>query len=250
MNPVPVLKTEGISKRYGELLVTDGVSLDVYPNELHAIIGPNGAGKTTLINQLSGEVFPDSGVIAFTGTDVSDMSIHRRSAMGLARSYQISSTFEEFSAIENIALAALGAGGEKAGFFSRMLADRALIATAEEALAAVGLEHKRNVLAADLAYGERRQLELGMVVAAKPKCLLLDEPMAGMSIEESHKVVDLLGEIKKTIPILLIEHDMPAVFRLADRITVLVYGRVIASGSPDEIKGNPEVKAVYLGHAH
>ena len=247
MTQPSVLKTASISKSYGDLLVTDGVSLDIYSNELHAIIGPNGAGKTTLINQLSGEINQDAGEIVLLDKDISTMPTHQRAAMGLVRSYQISSIFEEFSAIENIVLSVLGARGEKIKFFPKMLKNKALVEMAEEALEVVGLKNKRHVVAGDLAYGERRQLELGMVIGAKPKCLLLDEPMAGMSLEESNRVVEILTEIKKDVPILLIEHDMPAVFRLADRVTVLVYGKIIASGSPEEIRENPTVKAVYLG---
>ncbi len=247
MNHSPVLQTHAITKRYGGLLVTDGVSLDLRQDELHAIIGPNGAGKTTLINQLSGEAFPDSGQIHFGSADVSALPIHERSALGLVRSYQISSIFEELSVLENIALAALGASGRRLALFAPLLGDGSRVLAAHEAAGAVGLEHKLHVAAGDLAYGERRQLELGMAVAAKPKCLLLDEPMAGMSIQESEKVVDLLMRLKRSIPILLIEHDMHAVFRLADRISVLVYGKVIATGTPEEIKRNAEVRAVYLG---
>lgn len=250
MNSQSVLQTQSITKRYGGLLVTDAVSLDLRPGELHAIIGPNGAGKTTLINQLSGDALPDSGRIHFGQADVSALPIYKRAAMGLVRSYQISSIFEELTVLENLSLAALGASGRRLALFAALLGDSSMVQIARESASAAGLESRLSVTAGDLAYGERRQLELGMALAARPRCLLLDEPMAGMSIQESEKVVELLLRLKRSIPILLIEHDMHAVFRLADRISVLVYGKVIATGTPEEIKCNAEVKAAYLGQDH
>lgn len=241
----PILQTRSITKSYGGLLVTDGVSLDIRPGELHAIIGPNGAGKTTLINQLSGEAFPNSGSIFFCGENVTALPIYQRSTLGLVRSYQISSIYEELSVLENACLAVLGASGRRLALFSPLLADAGIVSKAADALKSAGLAGKHDVVAGDLAYGERRQLELGMAVATEPKCLLLDEPMAGMSIQESAKVVDLLIELKARFPILLIEHDMHAVFKLADRVSVLVYGKVIATGTPDEIRSNQEVRAVF-----
>ncbi len=242
-----LLRTESLVKRYGGLLVTDNVSLDIMTGELHAIIGPNGAGKTTLINQLSGELFSNQGRVLFAGKDVTSLPIHRRAQMGLLRSYQITSIFEDFTVRENAVLSALGAKEHAFRFWQPMLGRSALVKAAEDALQAAGLAARAEVPAADLAYGERRQLELAMALAAQPKFLLLDEPMAGMSVQESSAVVALLKSLKGRYSILLIEHDMEAVFALADRITVLVYGKVMFTGTPDEIRQNPEVKAIYLG---
>jgi branched-chain amino acid transport system ATP-binding protein len=241
------LQTEGLVKRYGALLVTDEVSLDIRSGELHALIGPNGAGKTTLINQLSGELGSNAGRIRFNGQDVTAEPIHRRARSGLLRSYQITSIFEEFTVLENAALAALGARQQAWGFWRPMLADARARAAAEEAVEAAGLSALAATLAGELAYGQRRQLELAMALAAGPKFLLLDEPMAGMSVQESAAVTALLQGLKRRYTILLVEHDMDAVFALADRISVLVYGRVMFTGTADEIRAHPEVRAVYLG---
>ena len=242
-----LLRTEALVKRYGGLLVTDHVSLDIRAGELHAIIGPNGAGKTTLINQLSGELSSSEGRVLFSGTDISALPIHRRAQMGLLRSYQITSIFDEFTVRENAVLSALGAQEHAFRFWQPMLGRTPLVEAAEAALQATGMAGRGNVPAADLGYGERRQLELAMALAAQPKCLLLDEPMAGMSPQESGAVVELLKSLKGRYSILLIEHDMEAVFALADRITVMVYGSVMFTGTPDELRENPEVKAIYLG---
>lgn len=242
-----LLHTEALVKRYGGLLVTDHVSLDIRPGELHSIIGPNGAGKTTLINQLSGELFSDTGKVVFGGEDVTALPIHRRAQMGLLRSYQITSIFEDFTVRENVVLAALGAKEHAFRLWQPMLGRSMPAKAAEDALQAAGLAEIADVPAADLAYGQRRQLELAMALAAQPKFLLLDEPMAGMSVQESSAVVNLLKNLKGRYSILLIEHDMEAVFALADRITVLVYGKAMFTGTPDEIRANPEVKAIYLG---
>jgi branched-chain amino acid transport system ATP-binding protein len=242
-----VLRTESLTKRYGALLVTDAVSLDIGEGELHAIIGPNGAGKTTLINQLSGELAPNSGSVWFNGTDVSALPIHERAKRGLLRSYQITSIFEDFSVLENATFSALGARRHAFNFWAPMLADKEARQFAEEALEATGLAHRLNALAGDLGYGERRQLELAMSLAAGPKFLLLDEPMAGMSVQESSAVIALLQRLKRQYTILLVEHDMEAVFALADRISVLVYGKILFTGTPEEIRNHPEVRAVYLG---
>ena len=241
------LQTEGLVKRYGALLVTDEVSLDIRCGELHAVIGPNGAGKTTLINQLSGELASDEGRIVFDGADIGALPVHRRARSGLLRSYQITSIFEEFSVLENAVLAALAARRHAWAFWKPMLADAQSRRAAEEAIAAAGLAPQSEVPAGELAYGQRRQLELAMTLAAQPKFLLLDEPMAGMSAQESAAVTELLRQLKRRYTILLVEHDMDAVFSLADRITVLVYGRVMFTGTPDEIREHPEVRAVYLG---
>lgn len=242
-----VLRTESLTKRYGALLVTDAVSLDIGEGELHAIIGPNGAGKTTLINQLSGELEPNSGRVWFNGADVSALTIHERAKRGLLRSYQITSIFEDFSVLENATFAALGSRQHAFRFWTPMLASKDARKFAEEALEATGLAHRHKVAAGDLGYGERRQLELAMSLAAGPKFLLLDEPMAGMSVQESAAVIALLKSLKRLYTILLVEHDMDAVFALADRISVLVYGKILFTGTPDEIRNHPEVRAVYLG---
>ena len=241
------LYTDYLVKRYGGLTVTDRVSLDIRAGELHAVIGPNGAGKTTLINQLSGELRSDAGAIGFDTHDVTHWPVHRRARAGLLRSYQITSVFEDFTALENAARAALGPREHAWGFWRSLLANRRAHVAAQEALQAAGLAPRAHVPAGELGYGERRQLELAMALAAQPKFLLLDEPMAGMSAQESAAVTRLLQQLKGRYTILLVEHDMDAVFALADRISVLVYGRVIFTGTPDQIRAHPEVKAVYLG---
>ena len=242
-----LLRTDGLTKRYGGLLVTDGVSLDIDETEIHAVIGPNGAGKTTLINQLSGELSSQSGRTWFGGCEITGVPVHRRVRAGLLRSYQITSIFEDFTVLENAALAALGAREHAFRFWRPMLANDAARRAAADALDSMGMAARAHVPAGDLGYGERRQLELAMSLAAGPKLLLLDEPMAGMSSQESAAVVDLLQRLKRRYAILLVEHDMDAVFALADRITVLVYGRVMFTGTPDEIRSHPEVRAAYLG---
>ncbi len=242
-----LLRTDALTKRYGALLVTDAVSLDIPSGELHAIIGPNGAGKTTLINQLSGELVPDGGTVWFKGQDVSALPIHERARRGLLRSYQITSVFEEFSVLENATFSALAARRHAYNFWTPLLAQREARHQAEEALDATGLAARLNTPAGDLGYGERRQLELAMSLAAGPEFLLLDEPMAGMSVQESGAVIALLQRLKRQYTILLVEHDMEAVFALADRISVLVYGKILFTGTPAEIREHPEVRAVYLG---
>lgn len=242
-----LLQTDALTKRYGAILVTDKVTLDVREGELHAIIGPNGAGKTTLINQLSGELRSDSGRIHFGNVDVSALGINARARLGLVRSYQITSVFDEFTVLENATLAALGARTHAFRFWQSLLGDREAMAAAQEGIEAAGLSARARALASELGYGERRQLELAMALAARPKFLLLDEPMAGMSVQESGAVVALLKTLKRKYTILLVEHDMNAVFALADRISVLVYGRLMVTGTPEEIRGNEEVRAIYLG---
>lgn len=241
------LNTAGLTKRYGALLVTDDVSLDVRSGELHAVIGPNGAGKTTLINQLSGELAPDQGQIIFQGADLTNLAVHRRARSGLLRSYQITSIFDEFTVLENATLAAMAVRSSVWRFLRPMLSDREALNAARDAVELAGLATQADVAAGELAYGQRRQLELAMTLAAKPKFLLLDEPMAGMSVQESAAVVAMLQRLKGRYTILLVEHDMDAVFALADRITVLVYGRVMFTGTVDEVRAHPEVRAVYLG---
>jgi len=241
------LQTEGLVKRYGGLLVTDNVSLAIEHGELHAIIGPNGAGKTTLINQLSGEISSDEGCIRLGPRDITALPVHQRARQGLLRSYQITSIFEEFTVLENAALAALSAREHGWRFWQPLLARQATGESARQALALAGLGRRADAIAGELAYGERRQLELAMALASQPSVLLLDEPMAGMSVQESAAVIELLKTLKGRYTILLVEHDMDAVYALADRISVLVYGRVIFTGTPEEIRRHPEVRAVYLG---
>ncbi len=242
-----LLQTTALTKRFGGLLVTDDVSIDVRPGEVHAIIGPNGAGKTTLINQLSGELHADSGNVVFLGKRITALPIYERARRGLLRSYQITSIFEDFTVLENTVLAAMGAKEHAFRFWQPLLGRQDLVGIAREALDITGMTARAEAPASQLAYGERRQLELAMTLAAQPKVLLLDEPMAGMSVQESAGVVELLKRLKGQYSILLIEHDMNAVFALADRITVLVYGKAMMSGTPDEIRNDPEVRAVYLG---
>jgi branched-chain amino acid transport system ATP-binding protein len=242
-----MLQIRQLTKRYGGLLATDQLSLSLAAGELHAIIGPNGAGKTTLIAQLSGEVAPDSGAIEFDGHDITALLPAQRALRGLARSYQITSVFPEFSVLENVTLAMQAHRGHSFGFWTPMLAQPALVEPAMRAIAQAGLSQRCSSKVSQLAHGERRQLELAMVLVAEPKLLLLDEPMAGMSHQESGNVVRLLQGLKGRYTMLLVEHDMDAVFALADRISVLVYGRIIASGTPQDIRNNEEVKIAYLG---
>jgi branched-chain amino acid transport system ATP-binding protein len=242
-----ILQAQGLVKRYGALVVTDNLSLDIRAGELHAVIGPNGAGKTTLINQLSGELKPNHGRIYFENSDVTATPIHLRARLGLIRSYQIVSMFDEFTALENAALSVLGAKRHPWRFWRPMLRDVEVRRAATEALAATGLSTRADVPAEQLSYGERRQLELAMALAADPKILLLDEPMAGMSQPESSAMIKLLHGLKQRYTIVLVEHDMDAVFSLADRISVMVYGSVMFTGTPDEIRQHPEVRAAYLG---
>ena len=242
-----LLAVSGLVKRFGGLVATDGVDLTVEAGEIHAVIGPNGAGKTTLINQLSGELRCDAGEIRFDGRDVTSEPVHRRALAGVGRSYQITSVFPEFSVLMNVVLAAQAQTGHSFSFWRSVADEPALIQRARDALEQVALAHRADALVAALAHGERRQLEMAMTFATHPKLLLLDEPMAGMSLAESERLVQLLARLKGRYGVLLVEHDMDAVFKLADRITVLVYGRVIACGDAAAIRANPEVRAAYLG---
>jgi branched-chain amino acid transport system ATP-binding protein len=242
-----VLSIERLMKRFGGLTATNDLSLSVEKGEVHAVIGPNGAGKTTLIAQLSGLLAPDSGRIVFNGQDITALPAHRRSKLGLARSFQVTSIFLTFTAEDNVALAVQAHAGHSFRFVRPARSEAALREPARKALASVGLEHRANVVAADLSHGEQRQLEIAMAIATNPTVLLLDEPMAGMGPEESSRMIKVLRGFKGSHTLLLIEHDMDAVFQLADRITVLVYGQVIATGRPEEIRKNAEVKRAYLG---
>ena len=242
-----VLQVRGMVKRFGGLLATDHLDLDVRPGEIHAVIGPNGAGKTTLINQLSGELPHDAGSIHLNGEDIGREPVQRRARLGLARSYQITSVFQEFSALQNVMLAVQGASGHSFSFWRPVSQDRSLLEPALALLKQVGLAHQAHRRVCEMAHGARRQLELAMTMALKPQVMLLDEPMAGMSHLESEDMVALLRQLKGNYAIVLVEHDMDAVFALADRITVMVYGRPIACGTPAQIKSDPEVRLAYLG---
>ena len=243
----PVLAVSGLSKAFGALRATDDVSLDLKPGEIHALIGPNGAGKSTLIKQIVGELRQDGGSIHLDGEEISALSTAQRARRGLGRSFQISSIAPEFTVLENVMLAVQGASGASFRFFRKAGRDGGLTDPARAHLARVGLSGREDVRAADVSHGERRSLEVAMALALHPKAFLLDEPMAGMGTEGAARLTGLLSELKSEAPILLIEHDMDAVFALADRISVLVYGKVIASGSVDEIRAHPEVRAAYLG---
>ena len=242
-----LLETKGLVKRFGGLIATDTVSIDVRPGEIHALIGPNGAGKTTLVSQLTGSLAPDAGTIHFAGRDVTRLPTHARVRLGLARSFQITSVLREFTALENVALAVQAHAGHSFRFLADVRRDERLRGPARLGLKAVGLGARADMLAATLSHGEQRQLEIAMALAGDPKLLLLDEPMAGMGAEESQRMIGFLRGLKSERAMLLIEHDMDAVFQLADRITVLVYGRAIASGTPSEIRANAEVRQAYLG---
>jgi branched-chain amino acid transport system ATP-binding protein len=243
----PLLRVERLRKSYGALVVSDDVTLDVRPGELHAVIGPNGAGKTTLIDQVSGLSAPDSGRILFDGEDITTTPMHERVRRGLARSFQITSVLPGFPVLENVALAVQARAGSSFRFFGTAAKEPDLNEPAMEFLRLVGLEDRAWMSAGLLAHGEKRQLELALALATGPKLLLLDEPLAGTGREESARIVDILRGLKARCTILLIEHDMEAVFALADRITVLVYGRVIATGAPEAVRANPEVRSAYLG---
>ncbi len=242
-----LLEIRGLTKRFGALTATDRIDLDVRDGETHAIIGPNGAGKTTLIGQLAGDLRPDAGTIRFSGQDVTRLGAPARSRAGLARSFQITSIFREFSALDNVALAIQAHAGHSFRFWRPARRDVALRDPARAILARVGLGDRADVLAANLAHGEQRQLEIAMALATRPRLLLLDEPVAGMGADESQRMIRLLADLKARQTIVLVEHDMDAVFTLADRLSVLVYGRIIATGPPEAIRANAEVRRAYLG---
>jgi branched-chain amino acid transport system ATP-binding protein len=242
-----LLQTDRLVKRFGGLLATDNVSIDVRDGEIHALIGPNGAGKTTLVGQITGLLAPDAGTIHFAGRDVTRLPADARVRLGLGRSFQITAVLREFSALDNVALAVQAHDGHSFRFLADVRRDRKLREAAQRGLDAVGLGARADTPAAALSHGEQRQLEIAMALAGEPKLLLLDEPMAGMGVEESQRLVAFLRGLKRSCGMLLIEHDMDAVFALADRITVLVYGCAIFSGTPDEIRRHPEVRQAYLG---
>jgi branched-chain amino acid transport system ATP-binding protein len=243
----PPLQLENLAKNYGALNVTDDVTLDIASGELHAIIGPNGAGKTTLIHQISGLARPDSGRIIFYGQDVTELPMHERARLGLVRSFQITSILPRFSALENVALAVQAHSGSSFSFFGNAATEQPLNDAAMGLLARFGLAARAGTPAGLMSHGEKRQLELAIALAARPRLLLLDEPLAGTSHDESRQIIATLQQLRRELPIVLIEHDMDAVFALADRVSVLVYGRIIASGSPQSVRDNTAVRAAYLG---
>jgi branched-chain amino acid transport system ATP-binding protein len=243
----PVLRLDKLRKSFGALVVTDDLTFDVMPGELHAVIGPNGAGKTTLINQISGLIAPDSGTVLFAGREITSLPMHARASLGLARSFQITSILPGFSTLENVAIAVQARMGSSFRFFARAADEPALNSPAFAALSDVGLADRAHLPAGRLSHGEKRALELAIALAMKPKLLLLDEPMAGTGRDESARLIELLRRLKGRFPIVLVEHDMTAVFALADRISVLIYGRILASGSPEQVRADPQVVAAYLG---
>ena len=242
-----LLSAQGLVKRFGGLVATDQLTLEIPAGELHAIIGPNGAGKTTLVAQLAGEFRPDRGRICFAGEDITALAVHARAALGIARSFQITSIFREFTALDNVALAVQARAGHSFRFWRRARGEPSLRNPAREILKRVGLGGRADVPAASLAHPEKRALEIAMALASRPRLLLLDEPTAGMGLEDSARLVRMLETLKGRLTIVLIEHDMDVVFALADRITVLVYGRAIATGAPAAIRANREVRQAYLG---
>jgi branched-chain amino acid transport system ATP-binding protein len=243
----PLLEVAGLVKRFGGLTATDRVSLAIAPGELHAVIGPNGAGKTTFVAQLMGELRPDAGTIRFAGEEVTALPPHQRAARGMARSFQITSIFPDFTALDNVALAAQAHAGHSFRFWRPARRDPTLRDPALAILERVGLGRRAETPAAILAHGEKRLLEIAIALATRPRLLLLDEPMAGMGPEDSARMVRFLATLKGEVAMLLVEHDMDAVFALADRITVLVYGRAVASGAPAAIRADAAVRKAYLG---
>lgn len=247
MSTEPILEARQLVKSFGAMMVSAEINLSIMPGEIHAVIGPNGAGKTTLIAQLAGELRPDSGTITFLGMDITRLPIHTRSNLGIARSFQITSIFQGFSALENVALAFQANNGHNFHFWRDARKYPVIRRSSLEVLERVGLADRAHITAGNLSHGEQRQLEVAMALGTRPKLLLFDEPMAGMGAEESECMVSVLRGLKEEHTLLLVEHDMDAVFALADRVTVLVYGRVIASGTVDQIRVDPEVRKAYLG---
>jgi branched-chain amino acid transport system ATP-binding protein len=243
----PLLQVEGLTKRFGGVVAADSIALELAAGEFHAVIGPNGAGKSTLVALLCGEIAPDGGSIRFDGDDITRHAADRRSRLGLARSFQITSLFADFTALDNVALAVQAHSGHSFYFWRDARRDPALREPAVASLAAVGLEARAGTRVDRLSHGEHRQLEIAVALASKPRLLLLDEPMAGLGPDETARMTALLRKLKGTLTVLLIEHDMETVFALADRITVLVYGCVIASGDPAAIRADAAVREAYLG---
>ena len=242
-----MLELENVSKHFGGLVATDSVTLAVRPGEVHALIGPNGAGKTTLVAQIAGDLASDGGTIRFDGADVTRAPQHERVRAGLARSYQVTSIFGSFSVLDNLALAVQARSGSSFSFWRPVASESALAGEARAIAAQIGLAGREDAVAATLAHGEQRALEVGLALATRPRLVLLDEPMAGLGPEESRAMIALVERVRERAAVLLVEHDMDAVFRLADRISVLVSGRVIASGAPEAIRADAEVRKAYLG---
>ena len=242
-----MLSLRKLSKRFGGVIAVDHVDLDVAAGEVHALIGPNGAGKTTLIHQISGSLPSDQGEVLFLDRNITRLKQHQRVAAGLARSYQITSIFRSFSVLDNLALAVQARSGSSFSFWQPVEKESAIFEEASSVLEEIGLGEKKGSPASTLAHGEQRALEVGLALATQPKLLLLDEPMAGMGPEESQHMIALIERVRSRVTVLLVEHDMDAVFRLADRISVLVNGRLIATDAPEKIKMNPEVRRAYLG---
>ena len=243
----PVLSLANLSRSFGALKATDDVSLTLMPGEIHALIGPNGAGKSTLIAQVSGRLMPDAGTITFRGQDITRLSVAQRARLGLGRSFQISSLIPDYSARRNVMLALQARQGHPFRFLRPVMRDRGLRDGADAILSRVGLAGRASVPSAELSHGERRLLEIAVALALEPACFLLDEPMAGMGAEGVGTLVTFLRGLKAEAPILLVEHDMDAVFALADRLSVLVYGRIIATGTVEDIRRDPRVREAYLG---
>jgi branched-chain amino acid transport system ATP-binding protein len=242
-----MLRLEALHKRFGGVVATDGVSLEIAQGEVHALIGPNGAGKTTLIAQIAGSLAPDAGRVLFFENEITKHSLHERVREGLARSYQITSIFRRFSVLDNVALAVQARSGSSFSFWRPVSAETQLFEEASSILDEIGLSEKKNQTASTLAHGDQRALEVGLALATRPKLVLLDEPMAGMGPEESQRLIALIERIRARVTVLLVEHDMDAVFRLADRISVLVSGRILATGRPQDIRADADVRRAYLG---
>jgi branched-chain amino acid transport system ATP-binding protein len=242
-----MLELRGISKRFGGVVATDEVTLEIAKGEVHALIGPNGAGKTTLVAQISGVLPTDSGRIVFNGADITQLKAHARVAAGLARSYQITSIFRRFSVLDNLALAVQARSGSSFSFWRPVSAERALYDEAALIASEIGLGDRLHVTSSNLAHGEQRALEVGLALATNPQLVLLDEPMAGMGPQESQAMIALIEKMRSRVTVLLVEHDMDAVFRLANRISVLVNGHLLATGAPAQIRADPAVRKAYLG---
>ncbi len=242
-----LLRLQGLSKNFGSLVVTDDVTLDVQAGEMHALIGPNGAGKTTLINQISGLIAPDAGAVFFAGGDVTALPPQTRALRGMSRTFQISSILPAFAVLENVALAVQARTGSSFRLFGNAAAEPALNIPAMAALEQAGIAHRAGVRASELSHGEKRALELAIALAMQPRLLLLDEPMAGIGRDETERLVDLLLGLKGQLTMILVEHDMAAVFALADRISVLIRGRLLTTGSPAQVRADPQVVTAYLG---
>ena len=245
----PVLQTIGISKAFGALQASKDVTLDLYPGEIHALIGPNGAGKSTLIQQITGALRPDAGRVLLAGEDITGLPVAARAKRGLGRTFQISALAMEDTVLQNVVLGALGAGGNPWRFFGMAMRQTALLDVARDALDRVGLAEAAGMRAAEISHGQRRQLEVAIALTLQPKAFVMDEPMAGLGTEGSQVMTRFLDGLRAQAPILLVEHDMDAVFALADRISVLVYGEVIATGTVDAIRNDLAVRAAYLGDA-